>query len=239
MVLVGGVTVVSRCDAAEPTADATATANTVGLPTGRWQWSGLQVEVSAASSANVHAKTFPALAHYAVGVAAGPITLLNPPSALGLPFYILLAAPWQASFNAQRASLVAALTALPLTQATADAMRSQWPVEPVPAGSHIQLRIDSYGLQTRSGRSLDAFDEHKEDLCLTAQAHLQVVRAGRASDPAPLRIGLQAGTTGEPPALCAPLSKWADQDATLLRQGILELAEVLAALTLQRWEGAP
>lgn len=197
------------------------------------------MEVSGTSSADVHAKTFPALAHYAVGVAAGPITLLQPASALGLPIYILLAAPWQASFNAQRASLVAAFTALPLTQATADAMRSQWPVEPVPAGSSIQLRIDSYGLQTRSGRSLDAFDEHQEDLCLTARTHLQVVRAGRPSDPAPLRIELQAGADGEPPAMCAPLSKWAAQDATLLRQGIRELAEVLAALTLQRWKAAP
>lgn len=232
-------TLISPCGAAEPTETAVTSAPAALLLAARWERSGLQVEVSAASDATVSAETFPALAHYAVGVAAVPITLLEPAAALGLPFYILLAAPWQASFNAQRATLVNAFTTQPLTQATAEALRSQWPPQTPQAGTKIQLRIESYGLQTRSGRALAAFDERKEDLCLTARTHLEMTRQGRPLYQALLAIALQPGADGEPPALCAPLSRWASHDAALLRQGILELAEVLAALTLKRWKAAP
>lgn len=227
------------CGAAKPADTASKSAPAVMLPTARWESAAVQVEVSAMSGASVNAETFPALAHYAVGVAAMPITLLDPVAAVGLPFYILLAAPWQASFNAQRAALVNVFTALPLTQATADALRSQWPPETPQTETRIQLQIESYGLQTRSGKPLEAFDESKEDLCLTAQTHLQMTRHGRPLYQAPLTIALQVGAGGEPPALCAPLARWTAHEAALLRQGILELAEVLAALTLQRWEVAP
>ena len=120
-----------------------------------------------------------------------------------------------------------------------DSLRSQWPSAAAIAGPSLRLhmRIAGYGLVTRSGKRLDAFGP-KEELCLVAEAQLEVEREGIPVRVESLLVSLATPSPDAPPPFCASLRRLAADDGRLLRQSIGELAEVLAAMTLNRIEVA-
>lgn len=208
-------------------------------PPARWDGPGITVNVRvAAAEATVGAEQFNAAAHLAIGIVAMPIVALNPPAALGWPFYMLLAAPWQATFNARADTLARALTAEPLPGAVVQALRAQWRGPPGDRVHLADLQITAYGLATRSGKRLEAL-EAGEDLCLQAHAVLALQREGAPARDLPLSIGGGSRTAGAPPPTCMAMSRWAEGDGRRLRAAIAELAELLAAMTLQACEEPP
>lgn len=209
------------------------------LPTACWNGPGITLSVRiAAGEATVGAEPMNAAAHFAIGIVAMPIVALNPPAALGWPFYMLLAAPWQASFNARADTLARALAAEPLPGAVVDAVRAQWRQPPGDGVQDIDLQIKAYGLATRSGKRLEAF-EAGEDLCLQTQGQLVIRRDGAAARDRPLDIGTGTRTSGTPPPTCMSMARWAEGDGRRLRAAVAELAEILAALVLQASEEPP
>lgn len=209
------------------------------LPAAVWQLPGQVFVVELAADPSVGARSFAAMQHYAIGVAALPVSVLQPQVAFALPFYLLFAAPWQAVFNARADHLARVLVADPLPDAVVRALRAQWrpPSPPGPALS-VTLRLASYGLATRSGRQLEAF-ETAEDLCLVAYGRLAVLREGSAARTEDLAISPLSTTRDAPPPLCAPLSRWAADDGGLLRRATREMAELLAAFIVDRAERQP
>jgi hypothetical protein len=209
------------------------------LPAARWDGPGIGLTVRiAAGEATVGAEPMNAAAHFAIGIVAMPIVALNPPAALGWPFYMLLAAPWQASFNARADTLARALAAEPLPGAVVDAVRAQWRQPPGDGVQDIDLQIKAYGLATRSGKRLEAF-EAGEDLCLQTLGVLVLQRKGTPARDRPLDIGTGTRTPGLPPPTCMSMARWAEGDGRRLRAAVAELAEILAALVLQASEEPP
>ncbi|HSB99981.1 MAG TPA: hypothetical protein VLE45_08705 [Burkholderiaceae bacterium] len=204
------------------------------MPAARWQQPGLTVEVELAVDPSVGAQPFAALAHYAIGVVAVPVMLVQPQVAAGLPVYLLVAAPWQALFNARVDTLAQALVAEPLPDAVVAALRMQWRAPPSRALG-IRMRLAGYGLMAKSGRKLEAFDA-AEDLCLVAEGRLEVSRDGVPAMAEDLSIGPRSTTRDAPPPLCAPMSRWTADGGLMLRQATREVAEVLAALIVDRAE---
>lgn len=209
------------------------------LPAARWQLDGQSIVVELAVDPSVGASHFPALAHYAIGIAGMPVMLVQPQIAVALPFYLLLAAPWQAAFNARADALARILVAEPLPEAVLRALRAQWRVPPQPTppapALHATLRLAGYGLMARSGRKLEAFD-NAEDLCLVTDGRLEVSREGSAPRVEDISIGPLSSTRDAPPPLCAPPSRWVADDGRLLRQATREMAELLAAFIVDRVE---
>lgn len=199
----------------------------------RWEGAGLVLEVSVGAPADLAARTMPAPLHYAIGVAAMPLAALDPAVALGWPVYLLLGAPWQARFNQRSVSVAHALAEPGLPRAVADALAAQWQAVPQAGAPALQLRIDSYGLVTRSGRALEAF-EPQEDLCLAASAQWQLERDGTAAAAGSLVLTPARREPEAPPPICLPLARWAEDGGRATRAGVAELGEVLAALLLRR-----
>lgn len=209
------------------------------LPGARWQHSDQHFVVELAVDPSVGATHFAALGHYAIGVAAVPVTLVQPQVAVALPFYLLFGAPWQAVFNARADTLARILVAEPLPDAVIRAVSAQWrdSPQPMPPSPALQatLRLAGYGLMARSGRKLEAFDS-AEDLCLVADGRLEIAREGYALLVEDISIGPSSSTRDAPPPLCAPLSRWVADDSRLLRQATREMAELLAAFIVDRAE---
>jgi hypothetical protein len=209
------------------------------LPTAAWRLPGQVFVVELAVDPSVGARQFAAAAHYAIGVAAIPVTLVQPEVAAALPFYLLLAAPLQAVFNARADTVARVLVAEPLPDAVIEALRAQLrPASPPSPALQVTLRLRGYGLMARSGRKLDAFDS-PEDLCLVTDGRLEVSREGSAPMAEDIVIGLLSTTRDAPPPLCAPLSRWAAEDGRLLRRAMREMAELLAAFIVDRAEHQP
>lgn len=209
------------------------------LPAAHWEGQGLTLDVRvAAGEASVAAEQMTAAAHLAIGIVAMPMVVLNPPAALGWPFYMLLAAPWQATFNARAETLGRVLAAEALPAAVVDAVRAQWPASEARGPRSIDLQIGAYGLATRSGKRLEAF-EAGEDLCLQAHAQLAQRRGEVPARQQTLVIGTDARTPGLPPPTCMSMARWAENDGRRLREALGELAELLAALVMQAAEEAP
>lgn len=209
------------------------------LPAAVWGVPGQVFVVELAVDPSVGAHHFAAVQHYAIGVAALPVTVVQPQVALALPFYLVFAAPWQAVLNARADTLARVLVAEPLPDAVVQALRAQWrqtsPPWPAP---QVTLRLAGYGLMTRSGRKLEAF-ESAEDLCLVADGRLEVSREGSAPLAEDITIGPLSTTRDAPPPLCAPLSRWAAEDGLQLRLAAREMAELLAAFIVDRAERRP
>ncbi len=203
------------------------------MPSARWASGRLEVEVSLGEAPGVATRQRPALMHYAVGLAAMPLAAVDPAIALGWPFYVVLGAPWQASFNARSKAVAQALAAWPLPAAVVDALRGRAGPAPDAVPHRVTLHIHAYGLTTRSGGPLEAFGGG-EDLCLSAQATLAVARAGAPAVDDPLVVAPIGRSADAPPPVCMPLARWAADDAKLLQQHLAELAEILAALVLAR-----
>lgn len=203
------------------------------MPPARWTHGGLEVEVRLGEAPGVAAHQRPALMHYAVGLAAMPLAAIDPAVALGWPFYVVLGAPWQATFNARSHAVARALAARPLPAAVADALRTHAAPAPDATPRRATLHIQAYGLTTRSGGPLEAFGSG-EDLCLSAQASLAIERGSGPAVDAPLLVAPGGGSPDAPPSPCLPLGRWAADDARLLHQHLAELAEILAALVLVR-----
>jgi hypothetical protein len=211
----------------------------VAIPPARWESPGVVVEVGLDNGAGMSAQTTPAALLYLAGVAGVGFALVNPLVALGLPFFIVLGPPLQASFNADAENLIKALADTPLPERVVNSLRSQWPSEVAVAAPSLQLhmRIAGYGLVTRSGKRLDAF-EPKEELCLVTEAQLEIAREGLPVRVESLLVSLATPSPDAPPPFCASFGRLAANDGRLLRQAIGELAEVLAAMTLNRIEVA-
>lgn len=203
------------------------------MPPARWSSGGLEIDVRLAGAPGVASRQRPALMHYAVGLAAMPLAAIDPAIALGWPFYVVLGAPWQATFNARSTAVAQALAARPLPAAVVDALRRRAQPTTDPAPCQVVLDIQAYGLATRSGSPLEAFASG-EDLCLSAQATLAVARAGGPAVDEPLVVAPTGRSPDAPPPVCMPLVRWAADDAKLLHQHLAELAEILAALVLVR-----
>lgn len=203
------------------------------IPAAGWDGPLLRLDVSVSSDANVRADRMPAVAHYAIGVIAMPMVVLEPAAALGWPFYMLLGAPWQAAFNTKVEILDQALTAEPLPAGVVSAVREQWSPPAAKTPEHLSVRIASYGLATRSGRKLEAF-EPREDLCLVADVELELAHGDAPARLVALPLGIDGRAAGAPPAICFGLTQWSRNDGKLLRQSLAELADVIAALALGR-----
>jgi hypothetical protein len=94
------------------------------------------------------------------------------------------------------------------------------------------LHIVSFGLATRSGAPLEAFRSSGDELCLVADAELQIDQAGGTPMQVALPLGLRSRADGLPPPLCASLDQWAQAEGKLAREAVSELAELIAALVL-------
>lgn len=205
------------------------------IPDAHWESAGVRVDVGLDDGGAVGAERLPAVAHYAIGVAGLPQLLAVPQALFAWPLYMLFAAPWQGVFNARVATLAHALTDQPLPQAVVQALREQWPPRPEAPALRVVLRLHAYGLATRSGRPVEALAPG-EDLCLAAQAGLEIAREGAPLRQETLRLDGNERTPDAPPPVCAPLDRWAREDGRLAREAVRELAEVLAALVLRRVE---
>ncbi len=208
------------------------------MPAARWQAPGIDVEVGMADGASVAADTMPALFLYAVGVVALPVMAAYSPALLAWPAFMLIAPPFQASFNAKGEVLARAFADTPLPARVVDAIAAQWPG--ADAGTppwRARLTLAAYGLSTRSGTRLQAF-EPSEDLCLAADARLDWEREGTPPRSEALTVGHAVRSADAPLPFCAPMGRLAAGDGLLLRQAIDELAEVLAAMVLNRLEPA-
>ena len=203
------------------------------MPPARWRGEGVEVEVSLGEAPGVATAQRPALIHYAVGLVAMPLAAIDPAVALGWPFYVVLGAPWQATFNARSSAVAQALGARPLPDAVVEALQARARPGPNAAPRRATLHLQAYGLATRSGRPLEAFGSG-EDLCLSAQGVLAVAHDGGAAVERPLVVAAADRSPDAPPPACMPLARWAADDAKLVRQHLAELAEILAALTLER-----
>jgi hypothetical protein len=206
------------------------------VPSARWQARGIEVEVGMADAASVATDSMPALSLYAVGVVALPVMAAYSPTLLFWPAFMLIAPPFQASFNTKAEALARAFADTPLPVRVVDAIGAQWPA--TDAGEspwRVQLTLAAYGLATRSGTRLQAF-ERSEDLCLAADARLAWSREGSPPRHETLTVGHAMRSADAPLPFCAPMGRLAADDGLLLRQAIDELAEVLAALVLHRLE---
>ena len=208
------------------------------MPMARWQAPGIDVEVGMADHTGVAADTMPALMLYAVGVVALPVMAIYSPALLAWPALMLIAPPLQASFNAKGEILGRVLAETPLPARVVEAIGAQWTV--VEAGAppwQVKLTLAAYGLTTRSGARLQAF-EPSEDLCLAADAQMDWEREGTPPRREALTVGHATRSADAPLPFCAPMGRLAADDGRLLRQAIDELAEVLAAMLLHRLEPA-
>jgi hypothetical protein len=208
------------------------------LPMARWQAPGLDVEVGMADRAAVAADTLPALMLYAIGVVALPVAAVHSPALLAWPVFMLIAPPFQASFNAQSEILGRALADTPLPSRVVGAIAAQWTA--ADAGIppwRVRLTLAAYGLSTRSGLRREAF-EPSEDLCLAADAQMDWERDGALPRREVLTVGHATRSADAPPPLCTSMGRLAADDGRLLRQAIEELAEVLAAMVLGRLQAA-
>lgn len=209
-----------------------------GIPAARWEAEGAVVEVMLAEPAGLATQPLSAPLHYAIGVVAMPMVVLQPEAALAWPFYMLLAAPWQARFNHQSATVSHALVTPALPQTVVTAFAAQWTARDGRPAFTLQLRIESYGLTTRSGRTLEAF-EPKEDLCLAVSAQWTLTKPGVVPHTQALMLTPSRRDADAPPPICLPLARWAEDDGRRTRQAVAELGEVLAALLLQRLAAVP
>lgn len=199
-----------------------------------WHLADQDFLVELAADPALEARRQVAAAHYAIGVVALPVSLLQPQVAAILPFYLLLAAPWQAVFNARADTLARVLLGEPLPEAVMRALQAQWSGMPAPRSRlQVTLRLASYGLVTRSGLPIEAFDG-AEDLCLVADGRLDILRTDAPALAEDVTISPRSTTRDAPPPLCASLSRWAADDARLLRQASREMAELLAAFIVNR-----
>jgi hypothetical protein len=209
------------------------------LPAAVWRLPGQVFVVELAVDPALGARQFAAMEHYVIGVAALPVTLVQPQVAVALPFYLLIGATLQAVFNARADTLARVLVAEPLPGAVVEALRAQWrQTSPPWPALQVTLRLAGYGLATKTGRKLEAFDS-AEDLCLVADGRLEVLREGSAPLAEDIAIGPRSATRDAPPPLCAPLSRWAAEEGRLLRQATREMAELLAAFIVDRAERQP
>lgn len=208
-------------------------------PAAVWRQPGQTFVVELAADPSIGARQAGAMQHYAIGVAAIPAAVVQPQAAVALPFYLLLAPPWQAAFNARADVLARTLVAEPLPDAVVQALRAQWrQTSPPSPALQATLRLAGYGLMTRSGRELEAF-ESAEDLCLVADGRLEVLRADSAPFEEDIAVGPHSRTRDAPPPLCATLSRWAADGGRLLREAAREMAELLAAFIVDRLEHPP
>ena len=209
------------------------------MPAFRWDGPGVTLTVRlSAAQASVGAEQFNPAAHFAIGIVALPVAVLNPPAAIGWPFYMVLGAPWQALFNARADTLVRALGPESLPTAVIDAVREQWRLPAGEQARQIDLQIQAYGLVTRSGKPLEAFAAN-EDLCLQTYALLSLQRDGAPARESRVAWGIGARTPGMPPPVCASMARWADHDGRRLREAVAQSAEILAAIVLQASEETP
>jgi len=209
------------------------------LPAASWEGPGVAVVVEVSGPGHVSAERTPAALPFLGGVAGLPLAVLNPFVALTLPFFIVVGPPTQAAFNADAESVIRALATTPLPEQIVESLRSQWPSTGMVEGPVLQvrMRISDYGLATRSGKRIEAF-EAQEELCLVADAQLELQSDASPARAESLSVSLAAPSSDAPPPFCGSLGRLAADDGSLLRRSIGELAEVLAAMALHRIEAA-
>lgn len=212
--------------AAEPT-----TPSKDAVPeTARWEGRNATVQVSLALPGRIAAQRESLGELAGVSVAALPLVPLVPDLAAG----VVLALPFQAMFNLQAGLVTRTLSGRSLPALTLASIRRQWPDADGTPRVEIRLRIAGYGLVTRSGTPLTAFDTGKEPLCLVALAELERVTAGAPPAVERFDLGLSGRPPGAPELTCATLERMANPGSRWLARRIDELADTLAMLVVQR-----
>jgi hypothetical protein len=173
----------------------------------------------------------------AVGAMAVPLALLGSFAGLGV-LAPIVAPPFNAAFNERREALVHAVSAEPLPAAVADALNERLRDAPRLGRLRLELELSRFGLAPKSEESLSLL-ETGEDLCLGARARVTVDGPQGTREHLVGVGGEFSGDRDAPRPVCASMARFAENDGLLLRQAIRELAEILAAMTLERLEAAP
>jgi hypothetical protein len=178
---------------------------------------------------------------FQVGLASIPLSLLNPTYAAGV-LYPVFVAPLNAAYNSKRKTILHILAEEPLATVVLEALQDQLPASHAPYPLHLNLSIDGYGLEAKSAKDIEEIDQVMltgEDLCLTAYSRLTISSRDNPVREAQLNVALTGHADNAPPPVCASLTRFSQDDGIYLRQSIQELAEILAAMTLNRLEVMP
>ena len=206
----------------------------IAIPPADGQFGNLDVEVAIDDRAVIGMETTPYWLFAAAGVAVIPMSIEEPNAVLGIQ-YPKAGPPHNAVFNARRDSIIGAVVAEPLTGRIVEAFGRQARPADTAAPARIHLRISGYGLVSRTGGNAMLL-EPVDDLCLVARASLVVANADGAVREDALVVALTNRSADAPPPVCAPIDRFAADDASLLRNAILELVELIAAFVRQRLE---
>lgn len=206
----------------------------IAIAPARGEFGGIAVEVSIDDRAVVGMETTPYWLFAAAGVAAIPMSIVEPFFVLGV-LYPIAGPPLNAVFNARRDKIIGAIVAEPLTGRIVEAFGRQARPTDTAAPVRIGLRISGYGLASRTGGNAMLL-EPVGDLCLVARAALVASKADGTVREDALVVALTNRSADAPPPICAPVDRFAADDAALLRNAILELAELIAAFALQKLE---
>lgn len=166
------------------------------------------------------------------GAASGVLGTMAPPfyaSGLVVGSVLILSTVLAWSEHERRTwqTLDAALRGVDLPAAVLDAFRRRAPAALQDSeGSLVQaeLVIRGFGL----------FGTARDRACLVVDGELAVHADGGELDRYEMRIGPAGSTPDAPPAQCASLERFREEDGQLVTEAAAEYAEVLAALTVRR-----
>ena len=107
-------------------------------------------------------------------------------------------------------------------------VRRAAPPPPDTAPATVAITIRTFGLAPRSGTCPTCA------ICVVADAELVVTQDGTELLRDPLLLTPWRRSVDAPPPVCATMTEFAERDGRLLRDAILETAQVLAAMTVSR-----
>jgi hypothetical protein len=204
----------------------------VELPPAIGRSGSVTIDIAIDSKAAIGMERTPYWVLFAAGVASVPLAVLNPFYGLGV-LYPIVGTPINAVFNARRDTLAAAVKAEPLPEKMLAILTELLDAERTEEATGIRVRISSYGLVPKSGRTAGALTAGDE-LCLAAHAVLTISREGAQPVESKIVVGMEGQDPEAPPPVCASIAHFSRDDGIYLRQSIRELAEVLSAIILHR-----
>lgn len=190
------------------------------------------IDVAFGASGKINVHNTPYWVYFAVGAVSMPMALFIP----GYIFGVLLPVvgpPANLVFNSNQEKVVRAMTDVPLPAAIAASLKNQLSNAHPQSPTHFSIFVSDYGLVPRSGKAPEALSPG-EPMCLTVEAVLRIAQEGSQDREDRLAVGLVDKSHDAPPPLCAQLSRLAENDGTLMRESIREVAEILAAMALKR-----
>ncbi len=95
----------------------------------------------------------------------------------------------------------------------------------------VTVTVNAFGLAPRAGSCPTC------PVCMVADAELVVTQGGEELFRDPLVVTAWRRSADAPPPVCATMAEFAEGDGRLLRKAVLDTAEVLAGMTVQRLPG--